>query len=272
MNKEQRVIYQTTDISKDVNDYKTGSFAYAPTTTDYLYIGSVLPFNNIWLKSLTPNTTTGIKPIIQIWYNNQWTAAVDVVDETLGLTQSGRLQWGTHYDRSWDFEDKTADIPELNTFSIYNMYWMRISWDTNFDLTTTLDYVGQKFSNDVDLGAFYPDLLQAGILETYKTGKTTWDDQHYMAAEHIVRDLRKGDIIKSRSQILEHSLFTDASCHKVAEIVYTAFGPSWLDMKNSARNSYLEALDMKHLSIDKNADGKLDPVERTEFGTGWMKR
>lgn len=269
MNQEQRVIYETTDISKEVNDFRAGVADFAYTVGQYLYIGSLLPFNNLWFEMNSLNLVTTV-PTVEIWYNSTWTPAVDVVDETNGLKASGRLQWNTHIDKSWMQELKTERIPALATFSIYNMYWMRISWSVTMTATTKIAYVGQKFANDQTLKSFYPDLLLANILDSYQTGKTDWNEQHFMAAEHIVRDLRKRNIIKTRSQLLEHSFFADAACHKVAEIVYTAFGSPYLEQRDGASKAYTDALNVSYYGVDQDADGRLDPCERqisTQFGT-----
>jgi hypothetical protein len=269
MNQDQRVIFVATDISKDVNDFRAGNADFAYTAGQYLYIGSLLPFNNLWFQLSSLNLVTTV-PTIEIWYNNAWTAAVDVIDETRGLKQSGRLQWNTHYDRSWQVEAEASRIPALASFEIYNFYWLRISWSVTMTASTQIAYIGQKFSDDAVLQSFYPDLLLPNVLASFETGKTDWDEQHYMAAEHIIRDLKKRNVIKARGQLLDHCLLTDASAYKVAEIVYSAMGTAYADHKIDAGKKYIEALDLKYFNVDHNASGRLEPVERvinTSFGT-----
>lgn len=269
MNTEQRVIFNTTDITKEVNDFRVGTAPFSYVAGQYLYIGSVLPFNNLWFQMGSLNLVTTV-PTLQIWYNSAWTDAVDLVDETNGLKASGRIQWNTHIDKSWMQELKTSRITELSTFNIYNMYWARLSWSVTMTAGTTIAYIGQKFSDDTSLKSFYPDLLLANILDSFQTSKTDWNEQHFMAAEHIVRDLRKRNIIKARSQLLDHTLFADAACHKVAEIVYTAMGTPYLESKTEAIKAYNAALNVSFYGVDLDRDGRLDPCERqisTTFGT-----
>ena len=267
MNLEQRVIYDGDDISKEVNDFRAGSAAFVYDNAKYLYIGSILPFNNLWLASAVPNTNAAVVTV-EMWWGNEWISAVDVLDETAGLTASGRLQWSTDINKGWELEQRSDDITGLNYPNIYNMYWLRLSWDVDFSALTTLEYVGQKFSSDAILYSFYPDLQIAALKNQYSVGKTSWDEQHYMAAEHIVRDLKKKNMIVSRSQILDHSLFTDASCHKVAEIIYTAFGPPYFDEREAASKQYGAAINIKKMNLDVNANGRLEPMERV-WSTGW---
>jgi hypothetical protein len=270
MNLDQRVIYQTTDISQQVNDFRTLTAPFVYTAGQYLYIGSVLPFNNLWIEMGTANVNASVASV-DMWFGHQWVSAVDVIDETTGLTASGRLQWNTDLNKGWDLEQYSASVTGLPALSaVYNMYWLRLSWSVTFSAGTTLAYVGQKFSTDAILYSFYPDLDNSTIRTSFAAGKTTWNEQHFMAAEHIVRDLQKNGIIKSRSQIVDSSKLTDASCHKVAELIYSSLGDAYLEQLKWARQSYKEASQVKFFNVDVNGNGRLDSIERsfsTDFAT-----
>jgi hypothetical protein len=267
---EQRVIHNGSDVSFEVNDYRTGAFTFAYQTGQYLYIGSNMPFNNLWFEMGTLNLVPA-SVTIEMWWGNEWVSAVDVLDQTNGLRATGRIQWNTDLYEGWEREERAQDVTGLSGVKIYNMFWLRMSWSANLTATMTIKYIGQKFSNDDILASYYPDLSLSTIKAAFETGKTTWDEQHYMAAEHIIRDLKKRGIITSRSQILDYDLFTDASCHKVAEIVYQAFGNSYAEQLKMAREAYKEALNIKYFNVDQNADGRLDPIERN-ISTGFMTR
>lgn len=267
---DQRVLFNSTDISQAVNDYRTGVASFAYTSGDYLYIGGVLPFNNLWIELGTVNAVAA-SVSIDLWFGHAWVPAVDILDGTAGLTATGRLQWTTDLNKSWDVEQYSKYVTGLPAGSaIYNMYWMRLSWDTTLTAGTTIKYIGQKFSDDSQLYSFYPDLNNSAVRTSFASGKTDWTEQHYMAAEHIIRDLRKGGIIVSRGQIMDYAMLVDASCHKVAETVYQAFGEPYFEQLKQARAAYKEACNLKFFNVDRNADGRLDPVERvfsTDFGT-----
>jgi hypothetical protein len=271
---DQRVFHNSTSISTLVNDYRTGAYTFPYATGDYLYIGSILPFNNLWFELGTVNAVTAACTV-EIWFGNAWTSAVDLIDETSvsgkSLAQSGRIQFTTDLLKGWDYEQNSFDVDGLETTRVYNMYWARLSWNATLTNTMTLKYIGQKFSNDDILYSFYPDLAQTGILTAFESGKTSWDEQHYMAAEHIVRDLKKRNLIKARAQLLDFGLFVDASCHKVAELVYKSFGSPYFEQMSQARKDYNEAVDIKFINADQNANGQLDPLER-RLMTGFMER
>lgn len=263
MLQDQRVIHHTTDISVKCNDFRSAAQALAYTSGQYVYIGSILPFNNLYVEMGTANSNAATLTL-EIWYGKAWVAAVDVIDGTSGFTTSGRITWATNRLKGWDVEQTTEDVTGLTTFKIYNRYWTRLSWSASFSGSTSVKYIGQKFSTDDVLYSFYPDLQNTGVLTSFEAGKSSWNEQHYMAAEHIVRDLKKRDLIKSRGQLLDWQMFEDAACHRVAEIVYTAFGRPYFDQLKDAKENYKNAMNMKNYGVDLNSNGNLDPVERNE--------
>lgn len=268
---DQRVLYGTTDISHEVNDYRAEHADFPYNTGQYLYIGSVLPFNNLWFEMGTPNNVTA-SVSVNIWFGNTWVPAVDVIDQTNGLKNSGRIQWNTDLNKGWDLQQYSKDVTGFSaTSAIYNMYWLRMSWSANLHANSRINYIGQKFSDDTVLYSFYPDLNNTTVQSSFASGKTDWTEQHYMAAEHIVRDLRKNGIIITRGQILDYSLLVDASCHKVAEIIYQAFGEPYFEQLKAARSAYKEASQIKFFNVDRSGNGRLDDVERC-YSTSFVTR
>ena len=137
----QRVIRDDIDISAAVNSYAYENAATMdlPTSGDYLYIGSEVPFNNLWFQLHTANNTT-TQVAIDTWWGQQWTPCVDIVDETavsgVSLAKHGRIQWSLDDLKGWDCEDRSADVPGLENTKIYNMYWARFSWNNGVPPTT----------------------------------------------------------------------------------------------------------------------------------------
>ena len=264
----QRVFFDTTDISTAVADFRVGTYAMVSTSAKYIYVGSTSPFNNLWFELSSVAGASAGAPTVQIWWGQQWTSAVDVIDSTSGMTASGRISWSTHNLKGWDREQYSATVGITGSV-IYDRYWLRLNWATSFN--ATLAYLGQKFSNDGLLQSMYPDLLQSTILAGYKAGKTTWDEQHFMAAEAIARDLRKRNMIFHQGQILDCSVFEEASAHKVAEIAYSAFGTAYADHVNNARKRYEAEMASRLLVIDENRNGHVE-YEETKSSQGWIGR
>jgi hypothetical protein len=270
MSQDIRLIYNSTDLTTSLVDFRSGVSAFPYTSGQYLYVGSFMPFNNLWFEVGTANTNATTVSVSN-WFGNSWVPAVDIRDESAGLTATGRLSWSTDRLKGWDREQTSEDVDGVTSFKIYWKYWARISWSNAMSGSTSLRYVGQKFSTDTILATYYPDLGNADLKSGFAVGKTNWDDQHYMAAEAIIADLKRGDIIVSGSQILDWMMFQEASCHKVAEIVYKAFGQPYFEQLKQARADYLSAKKVNFNTVDLNQNGNIDPAERY-FSTSFLTR
>ena len=246
---------------------QTLTFAYT-TAEDYLYLGSDLPFNHRFIDvGGTPNAVVSVASV-EIWDGNAWNAAVDVLDETsnssgVSLAQDGILRWVCNKNYSWSQEETTEDIPALATLKIYNLYWARVSWSATLTAGTLLNYIGHSFAVDANLGAYYPDLVRSDILGAYETGKSTWKDQHVLAAEEIIADVKRKKLIKSGNQILNPEVFNLAAVHKCAEIIMRGLGKDWDEPRAAALKDYAVALNTLPLGLDSNEDGKIDESERS---------
>jgi hypothetical protein len=117
----------------------------------------------------------------------------------------------------------------------------------------------------------YPDLNSTNLKTMFASGKTTWADQCFMAAETILRDLKRQGVILSASQLMDPGLLKEASIHKTAELIYMGMGTKYIDIKREAASAYKAALDIRYFKIDRNADGKAEQTERFD-GTGNLLR
>jgi hypothetical protein len=267
----QRIIHDNNatliDLSVALNDITTGNATIdIVAAQDKLYIGSDLPFNHRHFQVAVANTAVAAIGTIEIWNGNEWVAAVDVVDQTSvagkTMAQSGIVSWTVARNASWGREDTTEDIPTLATLKIYDFYWSRLTFSANLSATTALSYVGHRFANDDNLSPMYPELMRAEILDAFKTGKTDWNEQHLLAAEEIIQDIRQKKIAWNRNQILDWGQFNLAGIHRVAVLIMRAFGDDYRDNRAAAFQDYHKAMNLKVFTIDRNEDGRLDPVER----------
>jgi hypothetical protein len=269
----QRIIFNDggtlVDLSVALNSLYTGNGALPVVAADdALYIGSDLPFNHRWFQIATGGANAAAAAIagVDVWNGNDWQAAVDVIDQTTAtnatLAQSGYISWTRDRSGSWGQEATTEDIPALATLKIYDMYWVRIRFTANLTSSTALSYVGHRFANDADLAGRYPDLNQTAVKTAFAAGKTTWDDQHFLAAEEIIQDIRRKGIAWSPSQILDWQQFNLAAVHKVAQIIMTSFGDDYADNRAQATKDYDLAMNLKVFNVDTNEDGALDEDER----------
>jgi hypothetical protein len=273
-----RVIFENnttlTDLSINLNDVFAGSETVdIVAADDYLYLASDLPFNHRYFMVSTANDAASVVSV-SIWNGSEWVEAVDVLDQTKNssghtLANSGIISWTTDRNKSWAKEETTENMTGsgLTTLKIYNMYWVRLAFSGNLKATTALKYVGHKFSNDYNLKGYYPDLGRSTVMTAFTAAKTNWDEQHVLAAEEIIRDLKKKGEIFSASQIMNWEQFADAAVHKVAEIAYSAFGKDYEERREKAFDNYVDALDKVTFDLDKNANGKREQAEaKPSFG------
>lgn len=266
------------DLSIPLSNLFAGSAVVNPSdNTKHVYIGSDLPFNHRYFR-IDPDNANDVESIVavDIYDGFDWEPAVDVLDQTqeagngVPFSQNGIISWQTDRNKVWGKQASTELMKDsgLETLKIYNLYWVRLTFSAGLKNTTTLKYVGHKFSNDSDLGGYYPDLNRVNVMASFKAGKADWEEQCILAAEEIVRDLRKKNVIWNANQIFGWDEFADASVHKVAEIVYTAFGKDYSERREDARENYGDALDkVVDVAIDKNEDGRLSTEEkRPNFG------
>jgi hypothetical protein len=151
------------------------------------------------------------------------------------------------------------------------LYWIRVSFSGSLKATTALKYIGYKFAADEDVGMFYPELTLSNVIAQFKAGKTNWDEQHFAAANEIIKDLQVKNTIVKPNQILDWRTFRNASIHKLAEIVFNAFGDDFKDNRKTAQEYYGQAMKLVYANIDRNLDGNLSNYEATTR-QGFLKR
>jgi hypothetical protein len=264
-----------TDFSRDVFRYQTGS-AVIPdfiAAQDYFYIGALAPFNHFYFKMLALNLVAN-ELSVSYWDGRVWVNVKNLIDETAGFTKSGFIYFVPDKDKGWLKEstnDKGDQVDGLTSVSIYDMYWIRISSNQNLTANMSFSWIGQKFSDDLDLGAEFPDLNRTTMLQAFGTGKTNWEEQHVKAAEIIIKDLITSEIISLKEQVLLKEEFTLASVQKVAEIIYAAMGDDYIDQKNNAKIEYKERLNKSIYRTDTNENAILDIREHSQR-SGFLNR
>lgn len=276
---DQRVLFSDNgtivDGSFETIDYNAGTLLLNYVAADdKLYVGSFLPFNHKFIKMSVPNDVASALTV-EVWNGKEWISVIDKFDRTavagVSLAQDGVIRWSLDREETWAREVDSFDVTGLSTTIIYNMYWARLSWSANLKVTTAISFIGHKFSNDQDLFGNYPSLNNATLLSRWQSGKTTWEQQEIVAADVIIQDLTRRSIIFTADQILEPEIFKEASIHKTAEIIFSAFGDAFKDDALKAKAAYETALDLKNFKTDMNQTGNIEMGERG-ITTGFMKR
>ena len=275
---DQRIIFSDNaallDISVDTGDFREGSVTIPYTASeDYIFIGSFLPFNHKHFDVSTVNDQASTISV-DIWDGNTWIAAVDVIDQTsvsgVTLARDGIIRWSTDVDdSSWNREEESEDVTGLTGTKIFNMYWVRLSFSASLNANTAIDYVGHKFSKDSQLYDVYPEFNDSVVLDSFETGKTDWEEQHYLAADMIIRDLKKSNRLVTPDQIMDFELFREPAIHAAAMQIY--WGLSQYEKHDKARDKYQHFVDMGFLNLDLNRDGRLN-IREHAVRTGYLTR
>lgn len=255
-----------TDLTIPLSEFDSNTSAVSMLAdVDYLYIGTALPFNHRYFHLSTANVVAAT-PSIDIWYSQQWKTVVNILDRTelsgAPLGKSGNLEFQVDREFGWDREQDSIDITELaNAPLAYDLYWTRISFDQN--VSFTLKYVGQKFSDDRCLYARYPHFNSATLMNAFTSGKTDWDEQHIEAADDIVKDLIDRRIVLGKGQVLDISELRPASVHRTATIIFGGLGINRNpEQFKDAEAKYYSAMNKKKWNVDLNQNGMIDDTER----------
>lgn len=266
---DQRVLFSDngtlSDISVNTGDFRESSETINYTVSeDYIYIASFLPFNHKHIDVGTANDQSSVITV-EIWDGANWTAAVDVIDQTavsgVSLAQDGIISWSSDVDDSpWNRQQKSEDVTGLTGTNIYNMYWVRLSWSATLNASTSLSYIGHKFSKDSDLYDLYPEFNDSNVLTSFESGKTDWEEQHYIAADYLIRDLKQDNAIVTADQLLDWQIFKEASIHACAMTIY--WGLSQFEKHDKAKSKYEVARKNGFLNVDLNRDSRLNVSER----------
>lgn len=262
------------EITKQINKYKSDTYLMSMATSDAIYIGSDFPLNHFYVKMGAVVNDINSTINIHYWDGSNWISAVNVNDYTYAFSQSGFIEFTPDRDEQWLMESTNSSgqsITDLQSITVYDKYWLRVTVSTTLKNNVELQWIGNKFSDDYDLYSEFPIFNDATFLTGFESGKTTWEEQHVKAAELIIQDMKRGNIILGEGQILERDILTPASVLKVAEIIFNAFGTDYVQQRQQARDEYLRRIDLSKYGVDTNNNGIVDAVD-VRYSQGWLSR
>lgn len=257
-----------TDISVVVSDPYAGEQALALVAAeDALYVGSDMPFNHRFFMLSEKNVIAG-SVAVSIFNGTEFVACEDVQDFTkldgAPFARSGIIRWELPADQGWGRVAKASDITELAGVNSKAAFWAKLTFSAAFAFG--LKYVGFRFARDADLNTYYKALLAPKMMQTVNGGlpMQDYDAYHVLAAEEIIRDLRKIEVVRSCNNVLVPERFTDAACHKLAEMAYSSVQNQ--DRLEFAQAKYREAMGKMVFDVDQNGNGRLDRFETVQSG------
>ena len=240
-------------------------------SSDYLYIGQYYPFNNLYFKMSSNVNSVSSTASIEYWDGTEWYSAVDVLDDTLSsgatLGQSGILMWSPDRNRAWNYVADTSETSgtptELRNFTIYDLYWARISVSDNLSDSVDLDRLGYFFTAEAMLPDLDPDINE--YLTSWLTGKTDWKDQIMVASNHVILDLKNRGLVRSGSEILRFDELYLSTAYRTLAVIYDGLGKKFADKKKEAMAEYKKIMDNIKFTLDNDSNARVtrDEVSST---------
>lgn len=216
---------------------------------------------------------------VEYWDGTAWRTAVDVIDSSNGLKQSGMIQFSLSNKYSWceiaETDDDTTNCPKaLVGRYINDCYWLRLSPITTGIYSapnplTRIKRLCYAFTTTAYINAI--DVEAPSYYDSIKEGKTNWHEEIIHASEEMVLDLKRIGFIKSAGQIIEFDELYLACAWKTLGHIYYNLGKAYTENRAIVTGKYDKALSSKALTFDKNFDGKVERKEINATETRMMR-
>lgn len=251
-----------TDASSLLDDYYAGSLSLVFTAADdKVYLGSKYPFTRKFLKVSTANASASVLSV-KYWDGTAWRTATNVQDGTAvagkTLAQSGYLTWETDKRYSWACDDTTSNgtekITGLGNTTLYDFYWVEVSLSAN--VTAALDWAGDVFCTDNDLGSEFPDLNRAEVQHLFSESKSDWEEQRITASRLISQDLKRLMSPGTDQRILGADQLLLPCVSKTAEVIFRALGAGYEKNYETSRDEYKRRMDPSQFVTDQTNEGR----------------
>lgn len=267
--KNLNIRHLTNDYSEELNDFLEEDVFLTITTTDPLYFGKEKPLNNLYVNYTTASAT---KVEFSVQYHNgtSWVGVLNLEDDTKKQTRSGFV--------TWQEADDNTDIEEVDVDGI-TQYWYRLV--PSNDTTVTLKAIGVLFSQDRDIYQARKALDDQDFKSAVVGSDTDYVRIHLEVKEQLIQDIRNEGILKYQSEndperlkfyrnITEWDLFDIDEVKQAAKMlalskIYStlsdAIDDKWDQEARRFYSQYTKNMDMAHVSLDRDNDGKLQQNE-----------
>lgn len=264
--KKIRTIKNSTETTRETTSISATTLAFNLSTTDYFYVGFHERFATRYFNLGTVNTVPSTV-VLEYWNGSEWTAVEDLVDQTVGFTQSGFISWLNQSD--WA---KTTVEPIDDEDVDVDLYWIRISVTVNLHASTTLQSVNNLFCDAVLLRTYYPELVSD--TRYLPPSRTDFIEQFEAAKDLVVLRLKQKRGIKDESQILDINEVAVAATHAAAFIILNPIAKSDEEKakRDEARDLFENELTEAMNSFDADNSGTITEDEKeveTTFIARW---
>lgn len=253
-----------TDYSLDNSDSSSTLPVALVANEDAIYIGKQIPFNNffVWIDTANSNSST---ISIQYWNNNAWLNAVDILDGTSSsgatLAQNGTIQFSPVTNQTWtritDTSDTNNTPTELRSFTVYNLYWLKITVSNDLSASSAIKKIFYRFTDRQTVATIDTDL------SNYETALSITDltDKIILASKEILTILKVKSLVIDEGQILRLNDFYLPTAYQVLVILLQDLGEDFRPKRELYISKVQEFLKVENLSLDTNSNGFLERQE-----------
>jgi hypothetical protein len=223
---------------------------------DYIYVAQKFPFNNLFLKMDALNAVT-LTLGIEYWDGTEWVDAVDVIDFTKGLKQSGLIQFSLNRDDSWQevqYSDAQASScpDELKGLNISDCYWIRIAPSVAPTGTTSIESVGYAFTTTETVNGI--DTNAPLYYETFSASKADWLEEILIASQMMISEMKSAGLLKAQGQIISLDDFYIPCARRTLLHIYSQMGKAYEGKRGEESALYKKFMGgPKSIDADQNA-------------------
>ena len=185
------------DLSRDINDFQRNPQTIPMASTDFLYIGRLKAFSDLWVEIVTPSTASNTLTI-QYLNSTAWQTIPWDLDDTQGFTRSGWIRWNrnamstTGSENSgtfnWITECRQLSHKVLDALLVRQLFGAA---------TPSVQGIGIVFSDDNALKREVPDVMR--FLPNDPDNNIVWNSwilTHISARDTIAQRLRSAGMVK----------------------------------------------------------------------------
>lgn len=259
-----RTIKNTTETTRQTQSVSATTLAFNLTTTDEFYIGFKKPFTTRYLAFGTANAAA-VTVTVKYWNGTAYAAVEDLVDQTVGFTQSGFLSWKNASD--WEKVAQSGVGDE-------ELYWVEVTVGTNLDAGCTLQSVTNLFCDSTMLREYYPELVSD--TSYLPPSRSDFMEQFVAAKNLVVSRLKKDGILEDESQIIDINEVAIASVHATAYVILSGLATLAGDeaaqkRADMALDSMNQELNEVKLDLDIDNSGIIEADEEEVGNVVWTR-
>jgi len=258
-----RTILNATETTAKTNTPSATTLAFVIGAADAFYMGFEGKFASRHFKLATLNVNA-VTVTIEYWTGSAWAAVKDVVDQTVGFTQSGFIHWENQ--DNWKAH-KLAPVLDID------LYWIRLKVSGTLSVGTALQSVLNIFCDDDLLRAYYPELI--ADTRWLPPGRTDFLEQYLAAKDLVVLRLKQRKLITDESQVIDVNGVEVAAVHATAKIIMAPIATS--DESRQRLKDATDSFDLESgeltLRVDQDKDGVVSEGEKEDIRSmNWTRR